>query len=108
VLLLILGLGVVVGAVEVGGASGSVGVLGAAAVVELGGVGGVAVAELVVPDRFSFIQSFDLVEIGIIKSTSKQDRVGWLVTYLFWSSWRRQTNKEGWNLQERRVLADGS
>lgn len=40
---------VVVGAVEVGGASGSVRVLGAAAVVELGGVGGVAVAELVVP-----------------------------------------------------------
>ena len=28
--------------------------------------------------------------------------------YLFWSSWRRQTNKEGWNLQERRVLPDGS
>ena len=45
---------VVVGAVEVGGASGSVRVLGAAAVVELGGVGGVAVAELVVPGRFRF------------------------------------------------------
>jgi hypothetical protein len=43
---------VVVGAVEVGGAPGGVGVLGAAAVVELGGVGGVAVAELVVPSIF--------------------------------------------------------
>jgi hypothetical protein len=42
-------LGVVVGTVQVSGAAGSVGVLGAAAVVELGGVGRIAVAELVVP-----------------------------------------------------------
>jgi hypothetical protein len=42
-------LGIVVRTVQVCGASGSVGVLGAAAVVELGGVGRVAVAELVVP-----------------------------------------------------------
>lgn len=42
-------LGVVVGTVQVCGASGSVRVLGAAAVVELGGVRRVAVAELVVP-----------------------------------------------------------
>jgi hypothetical protein len=31
-----------------------------------------------------------------------------LPAYLFWSSWRRQTNVERWNLQERRVLDDGS
>lgn len=43
------GVFVVVGTVEVGGASWSVGVLGAAAVVELGSVGRIAVAELVVP-----------------------------------------------------------
>jgi hypothetical protein len=28
-------------------------------------------------------------------------------TYLFWSSWRRQTKKEGWNLQDCGVLSDG-
>lgn len=40
---------VVVGDVEIGGAAGCVGVFGAAAVVELGGVGRVVVAKLVVP-----------------------------------------------------------
>jgi hypothetical protein len=28
-------------------------------------------------------------------------------TYLFWSSWRRQTKKEEWNLQDCGVLSDG-
>ena len=98
---------VVVGAVEVGGASGSVRVLGAAAVVELGGVGGVAVAELVVPAADFHFNSFDF-EQGVARTGIIIKPLWRYDTNLFWSSWRRQTNKEGWNLQERRVLPDGS
>jgi hypothetical protein len=45
----------------------------------------------------------------VLTTQTTDEMIGWVGTrHLFWSSWRRQTKKEGWNLQERRVLAEGS
>lgn len=35
--------------------------------------------------------------------------MNWIETaaHLFWSSWRRQTKKDGWNLQESGVFSNG-
>jgi hypothetical protein len=47
----------------------------------------------------------DLRLIG--DGSEDRNRRWYLVTYLFWSSWRRQTKKDGWNLQDCGVLSDG-
>jgi hypothetical protein len=44
-------------------------------------------------------------KLRVLQPTRARNRKG---TYLFWSSWRLQTKKEGWNLQDPGVLADGS